>query len=311
LALAGLVVVAWFLYRTAGWLHQPVIPALVTRSDDARRVLSGTLPARVSRLLRGRETGAPGERRLVALTFDDGPYPVETPLLLDELADLRVPATFFLVGDDAEHFPALARRIEAQGNEIGNHTLTHPADFDRLDPAQVKAELDGGAAMLQRFVSDPAIRTMMRPPHGRFTEQTIEAAQRDGYQVILWNDDPGDFRNVPAETLAEHVERYASAPDIILLHSGRLATVEMLPGVVGRFRRAGFQFVTVAQLLERLPPAAIVHARRQPIRRILRAATNHQYARSGLPPGDGAAGDFGRDGRHHRELSRLVRRAKD
>ncbi len=64
--------------------------------------------------------------KLIALTFDDGPYPIFTPLLLDELRDLHVPATFFLIGRDAEQWPDLTRRIEAGGNEIADHTYSHP-----------------------------------------------------------------------------------------------------------------------------------------------------------------------------------------
>jgi len=200
-----------------------------------------------------------GNPRLVALTFDDGPYPVQTPLLLDMLAELHVPATFFLIGNDAAEFPDLVRRIGAAGDEIANHTQTHPADFDALSDAAVKSELDRGAVTLERFSRDPAVHTMMRPPHGRFTEATVETAQRDGYDVVLWNDDPGDWRPMTPDAIADHMERYASAPDIVLLHSGRESTVEALPAVVARFRAAGFSFVTVGQMLARVPPAEILH----------------------------------------------------
>jgi len=199
------------------------------------------------------------------LTFDDGPYPLRTPLLLDELADLHVRATFFLIGQDAEQFPALTERIARDGHEIANHTLTHPARFEALDAKGVAAELSKGASALERYVSDPAIRTMMRPPHGRYSEDTVRAAQRAGYHVILWNDDPGDWRSVSPAILAAHVEANASAPDIILLHSGRMTTIDMLPEVVARFRRAGFTFVTVGELMRRLPVTVIDHPAKMPV----------------------------------------------
>ena len=240
--------------------HKPVIPAIVVRNTDAHRMLSPTLGARVDRLLHDRP---PGDRRdsprLVALTFDDGPYPIETPLLLDVLARLHVPATFFLIGADTEQFPGLAKRIAAEGHEIANHTQTHPYRFDSLTAPQVSNELAVGAATLERYVRDPAIRTMMRPPHGRFTEATVITAQHDGYHVILWNDDPGDWRSVTPKTIADHMYDNATAPDIVLLHSGRLNTVQALPAIVARFRAAGFSFVTVGQLLARASPRAILH----------------------------------------------------
>jgi peptidoglycan/xylan/chitin deacetylase (PgdA/CDA1 family) len=232
-------------YRAVHRVLAPVLPAVVMHDADAERLVSPSLRARLDRVLHDRYPPVDrraGNAKLVALTFDDGPYPVETPLLLDELADLRVHATFFLIGDDTELFPALAERIAASGNEIANHTLTHPADFDALSPAAVTRELQDGAAMLDRYVHDPAIHTMMRPPHGRFTLATLRTAQHDGYDIILWNDDPGDWRSVTAHALVSHMEQHATAPEIVLLHSGRLNTVQALPEIVARFRaaRSGF-----------------------------------------------------------------------
>jgi peptidoglycan/xylan/chitin deacetylase (PgdA/CDA1 family) len=253
-------------YRLLEHLQSPVIPAIVTRTADAHALLSTGISARIDRFLHDRP---PVDRsqspRLTALTFDDGPYPVETPLLLDVLADEHVPATFFLIGDDAVQYPELVRRIAAAGHEIANHTLTHPADFEMLDARQVVAELDGGAAALGHYADDPAIRTMMRPPHGRFSEATVQAAQSDGYNVILWNDDPGDWRAVPPQTIADHIERYATAPDIVLLHSGRLATIQMLPQVIQRFRAAGYEFVTVGELMRRASVTEIDHPAKHPV----------------------------------------------
>jgi peptidoglycan/xylan/chitin deacetylase (PgdA/CDA1 family) len=100
---------------------------------------------------------------------------------------------------------------------------------------------------------------MMRPPHGRFTEATVLAAQRAGYSVILWDDDPGDWRPVTPQQISNHLDEYATAPDIVLLHSGRLSTVEALPEIVARFRAAGFKFVTVGQMMSTVPVAQILH----------------------------------------------------
>ncbi len=248
------------IYRIELHFAAQPIPAVVTKAADAHRAVSTSLDASLDRLLHDRGPAqTSGDAKLVALTFDDGPYAVRTPILLDELADLHVRATFFLIGHDAEHFPLLTERIARDGHEIANHTLTHPARFETLDAVAVASELSAGAAALERYVSDPAIRTMMRPPHGRYSEATVRAAQRAGYHVILWNDDPGDWRSVTPATLAAHVEANASAPDIILLHSGRMTTIDMLPEVVARFRRAGFTFVTVGELMRRLPVSVIDH----------------------------------------------------
>jgi peptidoglycan/xylan/chitin deacetylase (PgdA/CDA1 family) len=258
---AAIGLIGFAAYKVDRRLSTAPAPTIVMRTADAHRAVSTALDARIDRLLHDRVlTGArTSESRLVALTFDDGPYPVDTPLLLDELRDLHVRATFFVVGDHVLQFPDLAERMKRDGHEIANHTMTHPAHFEDLSAAQVTRELNEGAATIERYADDPAVRTMMRPPHGRYTEQTVLAAQKAGYHVILWNDDPGDWRAVAPSVLADHICANATSPDIILLHSGRLATVEMLPGVVDRFRKAGFSFVTVGELLQRVPLNVIDH----------------------------------------------------
>ena len=247
-------------------VHPPPIPAVIVRTADAHRLLSANLDARAARLWQNRlSLHRVADAKLIALSFDDGPYPVQTPLLLDVLHDLDVKATFFLIGEDAEKFPELTSRIARDGNEIANHTLTHPARFEELSAEQVRSELLGAADVLERYAHDPAIRTMMRPPHGRFTERTVIAAQAAGFDVVLWNEDPGDWRTVTSKDLAKDIELHATTPDVVLLHSGRMETTEMLPEVVARFRNAGYEFVTVGELLRRVPTEQIIHPIRHPV----------------------------------------------
>lgn len=250
---------AWRLIAHAKAL---AIPAVITPAMDARAAYDPSLRDRYEALLRehGRNPGP--HPKLIALTFDDGPYPVFTPLLLAQLQHLKVPATFFLIGRDAREWPGLTRRIAAAGDEIGDHTLTHP-DLDRETDARAAAEILGGRDALWSLVRDPAVRSYVRPPHGRYNEATIQVAQRLGYTMILWNDDAGDWRALAPGAISRHLVEHASAPDIVLLHSGRLATVEALPEVVARFRSAGYRFVTVGQLLARAS-AAVVN---RPLRR--------------------------------------------
>lgn len=235
-------------------------PAIVTPKMDAQQALSSSFGGRVKRLLNEHVTysNRSGRPRLIALTFDDGPYPIFTPLLLDELRELNVHATFFLIGRDSQQWPELARRIEATGNEIADHTYTHP-DLDKETPLQVRSEILKGRDSLYAIAQDPSILHLFRPPHGRYTVQTIEVAQSLGYKTILWTDDAGDWRKVTPEVLTRHLEQHATAPEIVLLHSGKLATIQMLPAVVARFRAAGYQFVTVGQMLGRVTTTQLNH----------------------------------------------------
>jgi peptidoglycan/xylan/chitin deacetylase (PgdA/CDA1 family) len=259
--LCGLAYGGWRVYRRS----LPPLPAVITVDADARALVSPPLAAQLRRALLGSAAdGRAAGPKLIALTFDDGPYPVDTPMLLATLRDADVPATFFLIGRDAQQFPGLVRAIAAGGNEVANHTETHP-DMAALDDAGVTAELTGDAATLGRLVSDPEVAREWRPPHGRFRLATIQAAQRAGYDTILWTDDPGDWRNVSRTAIADHVARYATSPEILLLHSGRPETVAMLPGIIQRFHDAGYQFVTVSALLAQLGPGPLNHAARTPL----------------------------------------------
>ena len=240
---------------------QGLHPAIVTPQMDAQQAISPSIAGHIKRLLNenvsyGDRSGRP---KLIALTFDDGPYPVFTPLLLDTLQRLNVHATFFLIGRDAQQWPELAARIEQSGNEIADHTYTHP-NLDQETNDQVRNEIRTGGRVLFELVHDKAVFDLFRPPHGRYTTATVKVAQSLGYKTILWNDDAGDWRPaVTPDGLATHLEEHATAPEIVLLHSGRLATVEMLPEVVERFRAAGYRFVTVSELLAAVKPYELNH----------------------------------------------------
>jgi peptidoglycan-N-acetylglucosamine deacetylase len=223
-------------------------------SDDmlARAYRASTIPSSATKLARP---------KLIALTFDDGPYPLFTPMLLDVLHDLHVPATFFLIGRDAEQWPELARRIEADGHEVADHTYSHP-NLDEETPAQVRSEILQGRDVLWSLTHDPSVRKLMRPPHGRYTEETLKVVQSLGYSTVLWTDDGGDWRTLTPEEIGSQVIDHATAPDLVLLHSGKLATIQALPDIVARFRKAGYTFVTVGQLLSHVSPDALNHPER-------------------------------------------------
>ncbi len=188
--------------------------------------------------------------RLAVLTFDDGPYPVTTPLLIARLKALGVPAVFFLIGRDVIQQPAIAQRAAADGLELCDHTLTHPEMIGLPLVDQQREIADGKAALAQ--VTHVAT-TCFRPPHGNFDAATITAARSQAQTVVLWDVDPGDWRRISADEIVGNVKAQARAPAIILLHNGRKATIEALTGIVQAYRAAGFTFVSLAQLRERVP----------------------------------------------------------
>ncbi len=227
-------------------------PTLIEPSTSLHRAIGKGPLVRVARVVEKLEPAprSSGER-LIALTFDDGPYPIYTPMLLDELERLHVRATFFLIGRDAGWWPQIARRIAVDGNEIGDHTQTHP-DLDHETPTQVRRELVEGRNTLLRITGDRSAAALFRPPHGRYTAATLRVAQALGMKTIFWSDDPGDWRELTAREIETHVAAHATEPEILLLHSGKRTTVKALEKIVPAFRRAGYRFVTVGEMLSLL-----------------------------------------------------------
>jgi peptidoglycan/xylan/chitin deacetylase (PgdA/CDA1 family) len=188
----------------------------------------------------------PMSRRLIALTFDDGPYPFYTPLLLHVLDRSHVAATFFCVGRSAQQFPELIDRIIASGDEIGNHTFNHYA-LKGLSDEQIAEQIMEGGAILSTFVGRPI--DLFRPPHGRYDKHVLEIAAAMGYRTVFWSDSPEDTKNISPALEVQRVLAQAYPGGIVLLHSGEYRTIEALPVIIERLRARGFTFVTVDQLL--------------------------------------------------------------
>jgi peptidoglycan/xylan/chitin deacetylase (PgdA/CDA1 family) len=199
----------------------------------------------------GRVWYVPMHKREIALTFDDGPYPFYTPLLLHQLAmEEQTPATFFLVGRTVQEYPQLVERILSAGNEIGNHTYNHYALTGLADEEVVDQITDCGTLLTQYTGSQP---TLFRPPHGRYDARVVEIARELGYRTILWNDAPDDApkdnSELPVSLIVQRVLEQAKPGGIILLHSGQYNTIEAIPQIVDTLQAGGYRFVTVSQLL--------------------------------------------------------------
>jgi peptidoglycan-N-acetylglucosamine deacetylase len=190
-------------------------------------------------------------KKLVALTFDDGPMPRWTPAVLTILAEQRVRATFFLIGRRAlEHRDLLTGRLG--DHEVGNHTWEH-RDLARLDYAGARAAIERGArAIAEATGREPAL---LRPPYGHVAGSSLLAASDLGCAVVLWNrqmlesDYPGD----PAG-LSRYIVECCTPGTILLAHDTgadeRLVAIRGLPDTIRGLRARGFEFVTVSELLK-------------------------------------------------------------
>ncbi|WP_400162624.1 polysaccharide deacetylase family protein [Brevibacillus sp. TJ4] len=190
-------------------------------------------------------------KKVVALTFDDGPDAVYTPQILEVLHNNHVPATFFVLGSQVDKYPKVMQWIAKAGHEIGNHGYRHH-DLHKLTEQEVYDDIKQGERSILRTTG--ILAQYYRPPGGVMTHDVMNAVQASGYDVIHWSIDPRDWSLArTASVIAKSVKRDVSPGDIILFHDGGLnqrQTVAALQELITYLRQQGYRFVTVSQLLE-------------------------------------------------------------
>jgi peptidoglycan-N-acetylglucosamine deacetylase len=184
----------------------------------------------------------PRDRRLVALTFDDGPSDY-TPGFLDVLAEKGVPGTFFEIGQEMPGREATMRRVLAEGGELGDHSENH---VEYPDYRQI-------AAAGERIAGYTHFRPcLFRPPGGALDASVLDSAGSLGMRTITWDVDPTDWANPGSGAVYSRVVEAAQPGSIILMHDGggdRSGTLAALPTIIDTLRARGYGFATVSALL--------------------------------------------------------------
>ncbi len=156
------------------------------------------------------------DRSAVALTFDDGPHPEGTPRVLELLRAAEAPATFFLVGEQVERFPELAREIVAAGHEVAVHCFRH-VNLMRRPPGATRDDLDRTAEAIGEATGAELRR--YRPPYGILTFPALQHARRRGWETVLWRRAGRDWRaDATPESIASRLLGKAQGGDVLLLH---------------------------------------------------------------------------------------------
>jgi peptidoglycan-N-acetylglucosamine deacetylase len=231
--------------KSSGWRH-------VWRDEDFGETFEHVPTGNVV------EGIASSDDKVFTLTFDDGPDPRYTPRILDILKAEHVPATFFVVGSQAEKAPDLLRRMYAEGHDIGSHTYSHVSE-----PLTSEAKLGLELNLTQRIVEHAVGRstTLFRSPYSADSDPRTEEAiqsilrpQRFGYTTIGERVDPRDWEVKSADEIVSVVMRDQHLGKVILLHDGggdREATIRALPAIIDRLRAEGYRFVSLQKLLDR------------------------------------------------------------
>jgi len=186
----------------------------------------------------------------VALTFDDGPDPAATPVLLDVLRELNAPAAFFCIGERVRANPDLVRRIAADRHEIGNHTFCHAWWTSLLCGRRLDAEISRCQDILREVLGREATR--FRPPMGLTNPHFGAALRRAGLTMVGWDVRSLDHEARDAQRVIRRVLRRCRDGSIILLHDGDAdpdVLRAVVSGVVTSLRAREFAFVSLDDLL--------------------------------------------------------------
>jgi peptidoglycan/xylan/chitin deacetylase (PgdA/CDA1 family) len=195
----------------------------------------------------------------IALTFDDGPHATLTPKLLDLLAAHHIKATFFVIGQNVAEQPEIVARATREGHEIGNHSWSHP-NLGKMSDDSVRRQLRQTQDAIESATGTKP--TLLRPPYGSLgTRQKRWIHDEFGYEIILWDVDPLDWKRPGPAVVCNRIVKETRAGSIVLAHDIHPGTIAAMPSTLDQLEAKGFQFVTVSELirmaLPETPPPAV------------------------------------------------------
>lgn len=178
------------------------------------------------------------KEKIIYLTFDDGPHPVATPFVLDELKKYNAKASFFCIGKNVLTYPELYKRILAEGHRVANHSHSHMNGYKTPD-AEYLADIHEAAACIDS--------RLFRPPYGRMTASQFK--KLPGYKVVMWDVLSGDFdETLSKEKCLEVVLAKTKQGSIVVFHENDRAWEKMsyaLPRVLAHYQKEGYNFSVI------------------------------------------------------------------
>lgn len=187
--------------------------------------------------------------KLIALTFDDGPDPRTTPLILDALRLQGARATFFVLGPAARRHPDLLRRIANEGHAIGTHTMTHARSTTKT---QARAEIEESKQIVKAITGRKPL--LFRPPFGIRNSYYAQAARIAGQASVHWTATAADTATQDPHVVFRNVCFTPNPGEIVLLHDTKPHTAKAIPKILAHLQAQGFSFVTLPELLRRADP---------------------------------------------------------
>ena len=197
-------------------------------------------------------------KKVVALTFDDGPDGNTTPQALDILAKYKIKATFFVQGKNIAGNEAILKRMQSEGHEVGNHSWNHPI-LTKLSLEDAKKQLTDTEDAITKVLGKSS--KLMRPPYGAISDDIRNSLD---LSFIMWNVDSLDWKSKNEAAILTEIQHQTSDGSIILMHDIHQPSVNSLPKVIEYLQGQGYSFVTVSELLNtRLKPHGIYYSQHQ------------------------------------------------
>jgi peptidoglycan/xylan/chitin deacetylase (PgdA/CDA1 family) len=189
-------------------------------------------------------------RREIALTFDDGPHPRDTPRVLDALAKHNVQATFFLVGQSVERYPQLVKEIHQNGHQLALHCYRH-LPFLLEHPSNLRKGLDRTRHLIAELCGiSPETICSVRPPYGLFTAGTLSLLNEWGYRLVIWNSMSFHWMQ-PTDWTIRQILDEATPGSVIVLHDGKghgAKVVQILDVIIPKLKDLQFVFIRVEEM---------------------------------------------------------------
>lgn len=253
IAALGVLCIAWFWWgrTTTDGRHMPgVMYSEIDQSDG------GTPTEPIDRAASATEDQdlviyrCPNDRMEIALTFDDGPHPRYTPMILEILEEYGIKATFFMIGENVRYYTPAAEAVIRAGHEVGNHTDSHHS-LRPLDEAAMRREIEACEDAISSLAEYRP--RFVRPPEGEMSDAMKHLMSDMDYRIVLWDVDTRDWAHTPPAVIAERVLADVKAGDIILMHDfigTRSPTPEALRLIIPALLERGYRFVTVGELVD-------------------------------------------------------------
>ncbi len=228
----------------------------ISKTVDVTSAITSTIPMNfdVPKSFQAKtikDAPVPTTEKVIALTFDDGPWPETTEKILATLKQEKIKATFYMIGQPLQSYPEIGKKVLAEGHVIANHTLHHW--YKKMTPLVAQREIEDTQKIIKSVLN---VETeYFRPPGGVLTNGLVAYAVKHNQSINMWSVDSGDShpKRPSPEAMLKTILAGATPGGIVLMHDGggsHMNTVKAVPMIIAKLRDQGYKFVTVPELLE-------------------------------------------------------------